>query len=368
MKLFKSKSVSLFLILAVIVFTSGIFIKFANAASFTSTSDTMSTQALNTASDHTLAWTLASGHTTAVNAVITIDFSNTDFTSSGTWQTTDFAFTDNVRSSAAPASVGTGSATCSGSSANNYIVNVTAATNTFAITTCTGWTTSAATTPTTFVIKGATGGTGTLTNTNSDTNSSVFTITDSVNDTDSSTGAVAIETNDIINITATVAPTLTFSNDDAAIGFGTLSSSAAQYANLAATGSSSSATTANTLTVSTNGTGGYVLSYIGSNLTSGSNTIPTANGNTTITGSAGGSAGTSEWGMAGTLTGTGTLSSGYERGSNNWKFVHGTTTTLASASTPASDSIVMSYIANIASTTPAGTYSTNLTYVATGTF
>lgn len=340
-----------------------------HAASFTAVSDTMSTQQTSTAADHTVAWTLATGHTTAVNAVITIDFVDADFTASGTWQTTDFAFTDNVRSSAAPASVGTGSATCSGSSASNYIVNVTAASNTFVITTCTGWTTSASATPTTFVIKGTTGGTGTLTNKSSDTNSSAFTITDTVNDTDSGTGAVAIESNDVVTITATVNPTLTFSNDDAAIGFGTLSSGSAVYANGAATGSGTD-TTANTLTVGTNASGGYTLTYIGANLTSGSNTIPTANGTTTISNDADGTPGTSQWALSGVLTGSGSMASGYNHasGSGDWKFVPSTTTTLASYSAPASDSIAMHYLANIATTTPAGSYSTTVTYIATGSF
>ena len=367
MKLFKSKFVSAFLILAVVFFSSGLIVNLAYAASFTSVSDTMSSQAPSATSDHTIAWTLASGHTTAVNAVITIDFTQADIVAGGTWQTSDFAFTDNVRSAAAPASVGTGAASCSGSSANNYIVNVTAATSTFVITTCTGWTTSAATTATTFKIFGTTAtGTGTMTN-GSDVNSSVGTITDTVNDTDSGTFAVAVETNSVVSITATVAPTLTFGNDDAAIGFGTLSSSAAVYANAAASGSGSD-TTANTLTVATNGTSGYTLTYNGTNLTSGVNTIPTANGTTTITTDADGTPGTAQWAMSGTMTGSGSMASGYNHATPDWKFVPSTTTTLASHSSATSDSIAMHYLANISSTTPAGSYSTSVTFIATGNF
>ncbi len=367
MKTTTKKVLSGILGIALTLINTGMPLLIANAASFSSMSDTMSSQATSATADHTIAWTLATGKTTAVNAVIAIDFVVADIVPSGTWQTSDFAFTDNVRSAAAPAAVGTGAATCSGSSASNYIVNVDATNATFTITTCTGWTTSATATPTTFVIKGATGGTGTLTNKATDVNSSLVTITNSVNDTDSGTIAIVVESNDVVTITATVNPTLTFANDDAAIGFGALSSSAATYANAAATGSGSD-TTANTLTIGTNASGGYALTYTGANLTSGLNTIPTANGTTTISGDANGSPGTAEWGMSGVVTGSGSMASGYENGSSNWKFVPSATTTLASHTGPASDSIAMHYLANIAATTPAGSYTTSLTYIATGTF
>ncbi len=333
----------------------------AFAASFTSVSDTLSTQAPSTAADHTVAWTLATGHTTAVNAVITIDFAQADFVTSGTWQTTDFAFTDNVRSAAAPASVGTGSATCSGSSANNYIVNVTAATSTFVITTCTGWTTSAATTPTTFVIKGATGGTGTLTN-QTNVDSSQFTIVDSVNDTDSATGAIAIETNDVVTVTATVNPTLTFSISSGSVALGTITTS------VPGKGS-------HTISASTNGAGGFAVTYNGPTLSSGSNTIAAYG-----TSGAASSPGTAGFGInlrsnatpsvgADVTQNAGTCGYGANYGTaNTFSFQASTTTTITNVTAPADCVYTASYVANISSVTPAGSYSTALTYIATATF
>lgn len=222
MKSFTSKILTGVLVIMLVLINSGMPLLIATAASFSSVKDTMTTQAISTAADHTLTWTLATGKTTAVNAVIAIDFVDADFTNSGTWQTTDFAFTDNVRTAAAPAAVGTGAATCSGSSASNYIVNVNASANTFTITTCTGWTTSSTAVATTFSILGATGGTGTLTNKGSDVNSSLVTITNSVNDTDTGMTAVVVETNDVVTVTATVNPLLTFAISSSSVSLGTL--------------------------------------------------------------------------------------------------------------------------------------------------
>ena len=340
--------------------TMSAFPMLASAASFTAISDTMSTQAPSTAADHTLEWTLATGHTTAVNAVITIDFTQADFVTSGTWQTTDFAFTDNVRSAAAPAAVGTGAATCSGSSASNYIVNVTAATSTFVITTCTGWTTSAAATPTTFVIKGATGGTGTLTN-QTDVNSSLYTIVNSVNDTDSGQGAIVVETNDVVTVTATVNPTLTFAISSATVALGTLS-----------TGAASSGS--HTISVGTNAGGGFEVTYNGPTLTSGGNTIAAYGALASST------PGTAGFGLnlksntvpsvgAAVVTNAGTcgIATNYNT-ANSYSYVASTTTPVTAVTAPADCVYTAAYVANISSVTPAGAYSAALTYVATGTF
>ncbi len=161
-----------------------------------------------------------------------------------------------------------------------------------------------------------------------------------------------------------ITPTLTFANDDAAIGFGTLSSGAPTYANGAATGSGS-ATTAHTFTIGTNAPTGYTLTYNGATLTSGSNTITPA----TITGSATGTAGSSQFALGATVTGTGTAVTAYNAASNNWKFVAATTDTVASATGPVtSDSVAMRYIANIPASQAAGVYSTDLTYIITPNF
>lgn len=162
----------------------------------------------------------------------------------------------------------------------------------------------------------------------------------------------------------TIAPTLTFANNDAAIGFGTLSTTAARYANAAADGSASSVV-ANTLTISTNAQDGYTLTYKGASLTSGAYTIAPA----TISGDPDGSFGTSQFALAAAITGTGSVASGYEQASDNWKFIANTTSTIASASAPvAGDSVAMRYIGNISGSQQAGAYSTSLELVVTGNF
>lgn len=350
-----------FTVLSLVLFSIGVP-AYVEAAAQTSFRDAMSTQAKNVASDHTLTWTLATGHTTALNAVITIDFVQADFVATGTWQTTDFAFSDNVRSSSAPASVGTGAATCSGSAADNYIVNVTAATSTFVITTCTGWTTSAATTATTFVIKGATGGTGTLTNANTDTNSSLITLTDSVNDTDTVSGAAVIETNDVVTVTASVAPTLTFAISSATVALGPITSA-------------TNGTGSHTIAVATNASGGFVVTYNGATLTSGLNTIAANAGSTQA-------AGTEEFGInlkantspaaigSNPVTNSGATCTPHAdyNTADTYKFVASTTTTMTNMTSPADCTFTVAYVADVATTTEAGSYTTDITYIGSGNF
>jgi hypothetical protein len=322
----------------------------------------MSSQAMGATSDHTITWTLASGHTTALNATIAIHFTAADFVTSGTWQTTGFAFSDNVRSSAAPAAVGTGAQTCTGSGANNYIVNVNAGTSTFTITTCTGWTTSAAATATTFVIKGATGGTGTLTNKSSNVESSIITITDGVNDTDSTSLSAVVETNDVVTVSATVNPTLTLAISSATVALPTLTTS-------------STGTGSHTAQIATNAAGGFLLTYNGTTLTSGVNTIAAYGSQATPT------AGTAGFGInmvsnsspsvgAGVTQNGGTcaaLPADYGT-TNKFSFVASTTTPLTNQAAPADCTYTISYVANISSVTPAGSYTAPITYIASGTF
>ena len=359
------KITSFILTIGLIAFVSGILqVEKAYALSFSSVKDTMTSQAKAATSDHTLTWTLGTGHTTALNATITVDFVDADIVTSGTWQTTDFAFSDNVRSASAPASVGTNGspASCAGSAADNYIVNVTAATSTFVITTCTGWTTSATATPTTFVIKGASGGTGILTNANADTNSSVFTITNGVNDTDSGTGVLVIETNDVVTVTATVNPTLTLAISSATASLGTITASTTGKAT-------------HTAEVSTNNPGGFLLTYYGDTLKSGGNSIAAYGGGSPQP-STPGTAGfginlKANTGFGANLTqNSGTcdaVASDYNT-ADAFSYVATTTTNLTNQTHVADCTYTVSYVANVASTTPAGNYSTTLTYVASTTF
>lgn len=185
------------------------------------------------------------------------------------------------------------------------------------------------------------------------------------------TGTIALDiiSNDQVTITATVDPTITFTIDDNAIGFGTLSNTVGRWATADATGGNASPalpTAANVLTIATNASSGYALTYNGATLTSGGNTIDVA----TITGDGDGTQDTEQFGLSISTAGDATIASGYQRDATpDFNFVASTTTTIASETGPTStETFSVSYLANIRGNTEAGAYSTTLTYIATGTF
>ncbi len=335
---------------------SGLFVPtLATAATISPISDTMSTQAKNTTATHTITWTQPAVFATGETVIV--DFTNADFTlnAAGSWQTSDFAYTDDVRTAQAPVAVGAAPSCSAG--ATNYTVTVDATNNTFTLTSCASWT-SSNTASKTLVIYGTSGtGTGTMTNVNTDTDSSVFTVT---HGSDSGTGALVIETNAVVTVTATVNPTLTFSIGSSSVSLGTLTTGAI--------GSGS-----HTLAAATNAPGGYAVTYNGATLTSGSDTIDANSGSTAA-------AGTEEFGInlrdnatpnvgsdVTQSAGTCSYASGYGT-ADSYKFVASTTTTITSVSVPSDCTYTVSYVAAISSVTAAGSYSTSITYVATGTF
>lgn len=336
------------------------------AAQFSGVKDTMTTLAPSTTATHVITATLVGGDTFAAGETLTYDFVDADFTLNaiGNWQTSDFSFNDGTARTVTAVSSSSGVDPSCSAGSNNVAVTINTSTNNFKVTACSSYSASSGNATVTFTINGTTSaGTGTMTNKSSDVDSSVFSITESNGDTAS--GAVAVETNDVVNITATVAPTLTFSNDDASIGFGTLTAGAARYATGDTNGTTTANTTAHTLTLGTNATSGYTLTYNGATLTSGSNTIPAA----TITGDADGTPGSSQFALDATVTGTGTVTSGYSRSANDYNFVAGSATQVASATgAVSSDTVAVRYLANISASQAAGSYVTNLTYVATGNF
>lgn len=333
----------------------------ATAAQMTGVKDTLSTVTVNTTATHVITATLVGANTLATGETVVYDYVNADFTLNaiGNWQAADFTLNDGTNRGN-PVAVGA-SPSCSAGS-NNYTVAIDVTNVTFTITTCASWTASGAAPTITFTINGTAGtGTGTMTNKATDVDSSKLSITET---TDSASAAVVAETNATVNITATVDPTLTFSNDDAAIGFGTLGTGAVRYANAGATGSGTR-TTAHTMVIGTNAPSGYTLTYNGATLTSGANTIPGAD----INADADGTAGTSQFALAGTETGGGAMDANYDAATPNWDFIPSTVTTIATASgATSSSSIAMEYLANISASQAAGTYATNLDYVVTGNF
>lgn len=351
MKLFKSKFVSSLLILSVVVFSSGIIlIKSASASTITTFSDVLSREKASTASNHTITFTTPTG--VAAGATLVLTFNNGTDTGSVAFGDVDL-MDDGVDVTLAATPLGSTWGLAHTSSTVLTFTNGSAAVAAGSV----------------VVIKigtNATGGSNQITNGSAGTTTLVI----SGNFGDSGTAAMPIIAEDQVTVTATVAPTMTFSINDTSIGFGTLSSVGPRYATSDGTsaGGSGSDSVANTLAISTNGANGYSLSYLGANLTSGANTIPTGNGTTTITGDADGNVGTAEWAIGGVLTGSGSMASGYQNASSNWKFAPNATTPLASHTTATSDSIAMHYLANISGSTPSGSYSTTITYIATGNF
>lgn len=162
----------------------------------------------------------------------------------------------------------------------------------------------------------------------------------------------------------------TFDNDDATIGFGTLDSSNPRFATANQLGSGTDSAAANNFTISTSATSGYTLTYYGDTLKSGSNSIAAAS----ITNDADGTPGTAAFGLSVSTNGSSTIATGYDHnataGLRDWTFVPNTVTTLASynSSVSSPETISAYYLANIGTTTPAGSYSTAITYVVTGNF
>ncbi|MDP3793810.1 MAG: hypothetical protein Q8R07_03600, partial [Candidatus Uhrbacteria bacterium] len=160
--------------------------------------------------------------------------------------------------------------------------------------------------------------------------------------------------------TTGAAQSLTFSLSANSLALGTLSSGAVTSGS-------------HTITVGTNAANGVAVTYSGATLTSGANTI------TAMSTAAASSVGTEQFGInakdnvtpnvglecSGTPT-IATAATGYAT-VDNFKFVSGET--IVSSSGSINDTTcTISYIANITAATEAGSYSTTLTYIATGNF
>ena len=166
-------------------------------------------------------------------------------------------------------------------------------------------------------------------------------------------------------------PTLTFSVSDNDIFFGTLSSSASQWADNTADGSTTAAV-AHTLTASTNATNGYTITVKGATLTSTStpgDTITAMGTEATLT------TGQEEFGLRITSSGgNGTVNTDYDNTPANSYFYGATASTTDVIATDAdgddiSTTYSLYYATDIATTTEAHTdYQATLTYVATGNF
>lgn len=160
----------------------------------------------------------------------------------------------------------------------------------------------------------------------------------------------------------TIDPVVTFSISDNLITFGNLSSSSPRYANT--TTGSNSDVVAHTMSASSNAPSGYVITYLGNTLTSGSDTISVAS---SVSGD--GTQGVEQFGLSLSTSGSATIPVAYRQSGPTRTFVANTTTTIASTSgITSSETFSLHYLTNIASETEAGEYTTNITYILTGTF
>ena len=164
----------------------------------------------------------------------------------------------------------------------------------------------------------------------------------------------------------TIQPTITFSISNNSVQFGALSTVVARYATTS--GGSNTNSVAHTMDASSNAPSGYTITYFGPTLTSGLNTIAPA----TILNSATGTAASPQFALSLSSSGTASIPTAYDQAHSpfpNWKFLASTTDTIASTSgITASETFSNRYIANVASSQPAGNYSTAITYVITGNF
>ncbi|MBU0598873.1 hypothetical protein KKF61_07885 [Patescibacteria group bacterium] len=162
--------------------------------------------------------------------------------------------------------------------------------------------------------------------------------------------------------------TISFSISDVAIGFGSLDFSNDRYATSDGNGAGAPEA-AHTLQITCNADNGYAVTYKGSTLTSGSNTIDVA----TITDSSTGTTGLEQFAMSlANGAGDAAITAGYDyEDGPDWKFVADPADPIEiiSESGPtATETISVYYISNISPQTEAGSYSTNITFIITATF
>lgn len=329
----------------------------ANAASLTNLSDTLSRLKAAELSDHTIAFTTVT--TIPASGTIVIDFP-TGFSTDVGLDYTDIDLKLATVDIALAATPGTGAGTAWGAVRTDA--------DTITLTNNDTDTFTAGAVEIQVGLNATYGVDGDKQTTNPGAgNDLLMTITTSAGD--SGYLAVSILSDDQVVITGTVGATFTFTITDNAIGFGALTSANARYATADATGSDSDAASAHDMTVATNADNGYAVTYLGPTLTSGSNTITVA----AITNDADGTAGTEEFGLSIDTDGDATIATGYDHNATpanrDWAWVADTTTSIISETGPtATETFGAYYLANIATTTEPGIYTSTITYIATGNF
>ena len=328
----------------------------AHAASLTSMSDNMSRLKTSTLSDHTIKFVTPGG--VAAGQSFTITFAagfalgtfNVNNVDVATAATCGGSFTDKTLA-ASPAT------TTWGVSQSGQVITVLSGTDTIAATSCISVEIGA---NATFGASGA----SIITNPSSGGAAIISISVNAGTDTGSIAVPIVATPFDQVTVTANVDPTISFAITDASIGFGTLTTANVRYATGDTLGATSP-TSAHDITVSTNAGSGYTVYVEGATLTSGSNTITAIGSSATAS-----NPNSEQFGIKVTAAGgSGAALAPY----NTANYAYGATGTTqdpiaSSAGSSATTTFSITYIANIAATTEAGAYSTNLTYTATGSF
>jgi len=335
-------------LIAIMLLLSYIFTPIANAAQVTSRKITLGSSAASASTTHKFDFTTA---TTANIGSIKFQYCTT---ASGSCTAPTDLDVDGVSISAQTGGTGF-SIDGTGTDANNIVITRSA--TSLAASTAVSYTFSSAENPST-------------SNTSFYVRITTYTSTDaSTGSTD--TGVVAGSTANQITVTATVDETLTF-----CVYTGVNCAASGSTVALGTLSSSSTATGTSKFDVGTNATSGYAVTYSGTTLTSGSNTV-TALGTQSANGAgASSSTGSSQFGLNlrdNATPNVGTDKSGSGSYGTNYgtadSFRHFTGDTVATATGPTdSTTFTVSYIANIGTAQAAGAYTTTLTYICTATF
>ncbi len=347
--------------------TYGIWYNLAEAAALANISDTLTSQKVSTASNHTLVFRTPTGagdssDTITINVpsgfnMNSLDFNDIDLAHSAGSQSncTNPTYSNEETLAGTP----TGSAW--GAALSGQIITLTAPTDgvgaaAIATNACVQVQIG------THATAGATGDTQ-ITN-HSSAASYTIGIAGVFGDVGSTT--INILNDDQVSVTANVDQSITFTISDNSIGFGTLNSGAARYASGDATGSGSE-TEAHTLVVGTNASNGYSLTASGTTLTcaSCSNATVTAIGSSNTASSAG----TEQFGLRMTASGgSGAVSAPYAAAGFAFDTAAFPDEIAAATGSSANTTYSVRYLANIAANTEAGAYTSTITYSATANF
>lgn len=345
--------------LAALVFFSVVGqIPVAQATTISSFSDSLTRLQASTLADHEIKFVTPTG--VAAGQTITLTFGSALTLGTFNILNVDFATGNSSSCSAATYTEQTLAASPSGATwgigQSGQVITLTSGTGTAAAGNCVRFRIGA---------NAVTGGTGTSEITNGSAGNANATLVVGGTFGDSGTLFVPIISNDQVSVTATVVPSITFSISAASIGFGTLTAGGARFATSDTLGTSTEIT-AHTLIVGTNSASGYGLYVLGGTLTSGVNTIAAIGAS-----AASSTPGSAQFGMRVSASGgAGAALTPYNQ-LTSYAFAAATSTQsqIGSAAGPSANTTYnVYYVANISSLTPAGSYSTTLTYTAVGSF